>query len=202
MFNTRNMRLSYIVEQSQLCLRKNALANFIHLRVCQFSVVVAQSVFVASMFFRRVSIIVSDSSYAQMLWIYTRRIIASVHNNLTCRNFANEELVGISVCTNSSFAWHKKNAIAIMIFASLPNPASIGFQDFPLKNVPWTQKWKIIEISFFLFSFVARSAQLSSYGFLIAAQNTFEMAFRLIRHFVSPYENAIICHNHGGGKCL
>lgn len=155
------MALANSVLSSQFPLRLFARSNCADIIIRQPTFPMVKAV-VMAMFDTCVFVIVILRSYAKMLWIDARRIVAGVHNYLSGRDSSDEIFVGISMGSDLSFAWHQKNSIAIGIGRSSPKPACGRFSYAPLKHIFMRQHREFIKRVIPGVPLVTRSAQFSA----------------------------------------
>lgn len=179
-----NVRLMDAVLLRQFMLRSRAAAYVVNVAVRQFSIPVVKPVVMAALN-RCVFVVVILRSYAQVVRIHARRIVASVHHDHTVRNLANKEFIGVAVSAYRNFTGHQKDAVPVLIRGAIPQPATRSFLDAIFKRILWPKDFVFRKASAIALPVVTGAAEFASDGVFVAADGTVDFSSNLIGHGAS-----------------
>lgn len=132
-------------------------------------------------------VVVVLGSYAKMLWVNARRVVASVHNYLPFRNLLTSKVfIRKSVRSDGDFAGKKNDPVPVVILSSRPQPAGSGFLDSSLKYVAWPWNWELFNSAFISLLVVTRSAKFAGGYVFATANNAVYKPSTLIGHGALP----------------
>lgn len=200
-FDMRNMTLSNSVFFRQNGLFCSGLSDGSHIGLSQPTVPMVGSI-VEAPFGRSVSNVICARCHTKMTRVHTKRIIASVQDNLSFWNFANKVFVGIPVRADINFSGHKYNSIPIVIGCPSPQPASWSPFYSLFKYVLRAYQRVFLECSSLSSCVVTAAAKLSANGFCRFANHTRKHLIKSVAHARPIDRGGILCLNDGGGKCL
>lgn len=198
-FYSGNGSPAYFVYASKFPLRKRTSANIANLIIRKLSIPMVQSVVMAALVACALVIVVLRS-YAKMLWIHARRIVAGVHDYLSLGDLADKVLVGISMRAFLYFPWENKNAITVAVCSTEPQPAGFCLFYSSFENVIWLKDWKLLQGAISNMPLVAWATQLSSYCVSQATIYAKHLSSILISHIAPPDGCCNVALVHGAGN--
>ena len=183
--NPPDVRIIHAIPFGKGCFRLIAGTDSGNIIVRQPTIPMLYSL-ISSILSRRVSVVFSFSTNAQMGRVDARRVVASVHNDHACWDRANVKLIRVTMSANRFFSRHQKNAISVSVARSAPFPATAYFFKTIFKYISRADLRVFMQSIGLTNTHITSPAQFPSNGFFCSALDAFKLGFGFIAHRNPP----------------